>query len=417
MAGMAEPAAARLHGMLRALDAVGATPAGGVHRPACTAADGAARDLLQTWMRDAGMQVAIDAIGNMAGLLELAGPGAPMVMAGSHLDSQPHGGRFDGALGVAAACAAALDLQDQVRAGLLRPCCNVAVVNWTNEEGARFQPSLLGSGVHAGTLGLQDALACADGDGVRIGTALRDIGYAGTGVLPRAGAYVELHVECGRVLDDAGERLGVFTRYWAAAKQRVAFIGEAAHTGPAPMPLRRDALLGAARLVCAVRDMADAAPGLLHSSVGRIEVRPNSPNVVPAEAVAFVELRSPKPGVLAWAEAELVRQIEAAAEGAGLRADAGPVDRRPAGAFDAGLAAMAEAEAAAMGYGVRRLDTVAGHDAVSMAGLCPSVMLVVPSVGGLCHNPAEFTHPADVALGVELLTRLLTRLCRDGITA
>ncbi len=414
---MAEPASARLHGMLRALDAVGATPAGGVHRPACTAADGAARDLLQTWMRDAGMQVAIDPIGNMAGLLELAGPGAPVVMAGSHLDSQPQGGRFDGALGVAAACAAALDLQDQVRAGLLRPCCNVAVVNWTNEEGARFQPSLLGSGVHAGTLGLQEALACADGDGVCIGAALRDIGYAGTGVLPHASAYVELHVECGRVLDDAGERLGVFTRYWGAAKQRVAFIGEAAHTGPTPMPLRRDALLGAARLVCAVRAMADAAPGLLHSSVGRIEVRPNSPNVVPAEAVTFVELRSPEPGVLTWAEAELARQVAVAAEGAGLRADAGPVDRRPAGAFDAGLAAMAEAEAAAMGYALRRLDTVAGHDAVSMAGLCPSVMLVVPSVGGLCHNPAEFTHPADVALGAELLTRLLGRLCRDGIAA
>ncbi len=414
---MAEPGPARLHAMLVALDGVGATAAGGVHRPACTAADGAARDLLQAWMRGAGMQVAIDAIGNMAGLLELAGPGAPVVMAGSHLDSQPQGGRFDGALGVAAACAAALDLQDQVRAGLLRPCCNVAVVNWTNEEGARFQPSLLGSGVYAGTLGLRDALACADGDGVRIGTALQDIGYAGTGVLPRAGAYVELHVECGRTLDDAGERLGVFTRYWGAVKQRVVFTGEAAHTGPTPMPLRRDALLGAARLVCAVRAMADAAPGLLHSSVGRIEVRPNSPNVVPAEAIAFVELRSPEPGVLTWAEAELTRQIEAAAEAAGLRADPGPVDRRPAGAFDAALAAMAGEEAAAVGHAVRPLDTVAGHDAVSMAGVCPSMMLVVPSVGGLCHNPAEFTHPADVALGAALMTRVLTRLCRDGIAA
>ena len=403
--------------MLRALDAVGATPDGGVHRPACTAADGAARDLLRSWMRDAGMQVAVDPIGNMAGLLELAGPGAPVVMAGSHLDSQPGGGRFDGALGVAAACAAALDLQEQVRAGLVRPCCNVAVVNWTNEEGARFQPSLLGSGVHAGTLRLEDALACADGDGIRIGTALREIGYAGTSALPRAGAYVELHVECGQTLDDAGEQLGVFTRYWGAVKQRVAFIGEAAHTGPTPMPQRRDALLGAARLVCAVRAMVDSAPGLLHSSVGRIEVRPNSPNVVPAEAVAFVEMRSPEPGVLTWAEAELARQVEAAAGGTGLRADTGPVDRRPAGAFDAGLAAMAGEEAAAMGHALRRLDTVAGHDAVNMAGICPSVMLVVPSVGGLCHNPAEFTHPADVALGAELLTRLLARLCRDGIGA
>lgn len=407
----------RLRQMLAAMDAIGATPAGGVHRMAATPADGAARDLLRGWMQDLGMRVCIDPIGNMTGLLDLAGPGAPVVMAGSHLDSQPQGGRFDGALGVVAACAAAHDVLDQVRAGALRPRCNLAVANWTGEEGARFQPSLLGSSAFAGTHELDWALARTDGEGISLGTALQAIGYAGADALPRPAAYVELHVECGRVLEDAGERLGVFTRYWGASKQRITFIGEAAHTGPTPMAQRRDALLGAARLLLALRDMADRASGLLHSSAGRIEVQPNSPNVVPAEVTMFTELRSPEPDVLAWAEAELARQALAAADGAGVQHLAGPVERRPAGAFDPGLAALAKHAAATLGHAVHRLDTVAGHDAVSLAALCPSVMLVVPSVGGVCHNPAEFTHPEDVALGASLLARTLALLCTDGVPA
>lgn len=403
--------------MMMAMEALGATPEGGVHRLAASPADGAARDLLCGWMQGLGMQVCVDRVGNMAGLLDLAGPGAPVVMAGSHLDSQPQGGRFDGAVGVVAACAAARDVQDQVRTGALRARCNLAVANWTGEEGARFQPSLLGSGAYAGTLGLDWALARTDGEGVSLGTALQAIGYAGSAALPRPAAYVELHIECGRVLDDAGARLGVFTRYWGASKQRVTFVGEAAHTGPTPMAQRRDALLGAARLALALRDMADRAPGLLHSSAGRIEVRPNSPNVVPAEAAMFIELRSPGPDVLAWAEAELARQTALAGEASGLRWHAGPVERRPAGAFDPRLAALVGQEAAALGQTVQLLDTVAGHDAVSLAGVCPSVMLVVPSVGGVCHNPAEFTRAEDVALGSALLTRTLARLCRDGVPA
>lgn len=412
---MADPG--RLRQMLGAMEAVGATPAGGVHRMAATPADGAARDLLRGWMQDLDMQVCVDPVGNMAGLLDLAGPGAPVVMTGSHLDSQPQGGRFDGALGVVAACAAAREVQDQVRAGTLHSRCNLAVVNWTGEEGARFQPSLLGSGTYAGTLELEWALARRDGEGVSLGAALQAIGYAGSGALPRPAAYVELHIECGQVLDAAGARLGVFTRYWGASKRRVTFIGEAAHTGPTPMARRRDALLGAARLALALRDMADRAPGLLHSSAGRIEVQPNSPNVVPAEAALFTELRSPEPDVLAWAEAELARQTALAGEAAGVRHRAGPVERRPAGTFDPRLAALAGQEAAAMGHTAQQLDTVAGHDAVSLAALCPSLMLVVPSVGGVCHNPAEFTHPEDVALGAALLAHTLARLCRDGVPA
>jgi N-carbamoyl-L-amino-acid hydrolase len=323
------------------------------------------------------------------------------------------GGRFDGALGVVAACAAATALREG--AGPWR--CNLAVVNWTSEEGARFQPSLLGSSVFTGAMTAQAALAKADRDGVCLADALAAIGYAGQDTLPRPSAYMELHIECGPELERHGERLGVFTGYWGAVKHRLAFIGAQAHTGPTPMAERRDALLGAAYLIAALRDMAEAAPGTLHTSTGRIDVSPNSPNVVPAEAVLFVELRSLDPEVLAWAEAELPRAAAAAARRAQVALQWRAVERRPAGRFDAGLLARCALAAREMGITPRALATVPGHDAISLAAICPAAMLVVPSVGGICHHPAEFTARDDIVLGAEMLTRVLARLCREGIAA
>jgi N-carbamoyl-L-amino-acid hydrolase len=394
-----------------AMASIGATPPGGVHRLAASADDGAARDLLATWFDALGMRVHVDAIGNMAGVLDLAGAGAPLVMAGSHLDSQPNGGRFDGALGVVAACEAASVLRDTAT-----PCrCNLAVANWTGEEGARFQPSLLGSSVFAGTMPAAEALERRDREGTSVAAALDAIRHRGTDVLPRPDAYLELHVECGPELEQAGARLGRFTGYWGAIKHRVAFIGAQAHTGPTPMAMRRDALLGAAYLVAALRDMAARAPGVLHTSTGRIDVSPNSPNVVPAEAVLFVELRGLDPAVLDWAEAELTREAASAAERANVALEWRATERRPAGRFDPGLLDLCAAEAAAIGVTVRDLATVPGHDAISLAAICPSAMLVVPSVGGICHHPDEFTREDDLVLGTEVLTRALWRLCHDGL--
>ena len=390
-----------------------------MHRLAGSAADGAARGLLCRWFTELGLRLVIDPVGNMAGVAELAGPDAPVVMAGSHLDSQPFGGRFDGALGVVAAVEAAAVLRAALRAGTLAPRCNLAVVNWTSEEGARFQPSLLGSAVFTGSIETSAALAQRDGDGLTLGAALQAIGYAGTGSLPRPAAYVELHIECATALEEAGERLGLFTRYWGSVKHRVAFLGEAAHTGPTPMAVRRDALLGAAYLIAALREMAERAPGVLHSSVGRIEISPNSPNVVPAEAVLFVELRSADPGVLQWAEAELGQCAPQAARRAEVELAWRGVERRPAGRFDARLLALCTEAAAGLAAGLAasglpELATVPGHDAISLARICPAAMLVVPSVGGICHNPAEFTAAEDTLLGAEALTRALWRLCERG---
>ncbi len=409
--------AARLHGLMAGFLAHGATPDGGMHRLALSPEDGAARDHLVGWMRAQGLRLSVDALGNMVGLLDWAGPDAPVVMSGSHLDSQPHAGRYDGAYGVLAACEALLAVREAAGASGIAPRCNLAIVNWTSEEGARFQPSLLGSSVFAGLLDADDALARVDGDGVSVATALAGIGYAGRQHCPRPDAYVELHVECGPELERAGARFGVVTRHWGAVKYRLAFLGRQAHTGPTPMAERQDALLAAAQLIVAIGALPAAAAGVLHSSVGRLEVSPNSPNVVPGEAVLFIELRSPQPEVLDWAERAMLAAAAKAAAAARVRQEVRFIDRRAVGVFDAGLIALATGEAAALGVATRKLDTIAAHDAICMIPLCPAVVLNVPSVGGICHHPSEFTKPEDLELGAEILARILWRLCRDGLPA
>lgn len=410
--------ATRLNALMGEFAAHGGTADGGMHRLALSAEDGAARDALGAWMRAQGLSVTVDAMGNMFGLLDWAGPGAPVVMTGSHLDSQPRGGRFDGAYGVVAGCEALLAVRARAEAEGVAPRCNLAVVNWTNEEGARFQPSLLGSAVFAGLMDGADARGRRDGDGVSVAEALSAIGYAGEGVFAAPQAYVEMHVECGSVLERAGGRLGAITRHWGAVKYRLAFLGAQTHTGPTPMAERHDALLGAAHLIVALGAMPGRCEGgVLHASVGRLEVRPNSPNVVPGEAVLFVELRSPEQAVLDWAEGEMLQLAEAADVAARVRHEVRFVDRRAVGFFAEGLVALAAGAAGELGVGMGRLDTVAAHDAISMIALCPSVVLVVPSVGGVCHDPAEFTRDEDLALGAEVLARVLWRLCRDGIDA
>ncbi len=410
--GMALPSLddALLLRLMRDVSEHGATAAGGVHRPALTAADGQARDWLREVWRAAGLRVLVDPAGNMFGVLDWAGPDAPAVMTGSHLDSQPNGGRFDGAYGVVAACAAADALRRHARAEGVTPRRNLVIANWTNEEGARFQPSLLGSAAYTGAASLPHALARRDAGGVSVADALAAIGYAGADALPFPAAYVELHVECGPLLEAAGLRFGVFTRYWGAVKYRVAMLGEQAHTGPTPMRDRQDALLAAAYLIAEVRALADRAGGALHSSVGRLEVTPNSPNVVPGEAVLFIELRSAEPALLHEAEAALADLVPACAERAGVRGAVRAIDRRPAGIMDPGLVALAERCAAGRGEAALRLDTVAGHDAVSLAAVCPAVVIGVPSAGGICHHPSEHTAPDDLCLGAQLLADMLWRL-------
>ncbi|WP_158808662.1 Zn-dependent hydrolase [Beijerinckia sp. L45] len=406
--------AAELHAMMDEVSTFGGGPGGAMTRLTLSEEDRAARDWFAAFIKREGLKLEIDVIGNMFGLLDWAGPDAPVVMTGSHLDSQPNGGRFDGAYGVVAACAAVLALKRHVAATGIKPKTNIVVVNWTNEEGARFQPSLLGSGVYTGEIDLAFALARTDGDGVSVGEALDMIGYRHESAPPLPAAYIELHIEGSDKLEQAGLRFAAFQRFWGATKFRLAFLGRQAHTGPTPMAERRDALLGAAYLIADLKTIADEAGVDLHTSVGRLEVYPNSPNVVPAEAVCFIELRSGSAEVLAKAETDMNAAVELAAAKAGVGFEIRAVDRRRAGPMDPGLVRLAQETAKTIGQETLLLDTIGGHDAVSMAAVCPSIVIAVPCVGGVMHHPTEFTSEPDRELGVIILAGMLWRFCTDG---
>lgn len=394
----------------------GATAAGGIHRPEATPANGAARRALVDWLNEAGFVVRVDPIGNIFGLLAHADPEAPWLMTGSHIDSQPNGGRFDGTYGVVAATIAAIELNRRLAAAGQKPAMNMAVVAWTNEEGARFQPSVLGSSTYVGNLDLDWALARTDRDGTSVADALDAIGFRGSDAPPPApAAYVELHIECGPLLERAGRRLGTFDRWWGCHKLEIRFQGRPAHTGPTPMGERRDALLAAAAVITGVRQLvADYPEGELHTSVGRIEVEPNSPNVVPSAATIFLELRSADPGVLERSFAGTRGLIENAAAATGAAWSIVRDELRRPGRFNPGLQAVAKSVAERLGHAAMRLDTIAAHDAVPLASICPSVVVAVPSVGGICHAPEEFTAAADLALGLDLLAGMLERLLTEG---
>ena len=406
-----------LDARLAQFSAHGATEAGGVHRPEATPANGEARTAFVAWLEEAGFAVRIDAIGNIFGLLQLAGPDAPWLLTGSHVDSQPNGGRFDGTYGVVASTIAARALRDSLARSGTTPAMNLAVVAWTNEEGARFQPSVLGSSVYVGAIDLDYALGRADVAGVTVAAALEAIGFRGNDEsAPHPAAYVELHVECGPELERAGRRLAAFDRWWGCRKLEICFTGVPAHTGPTPMAERRDALLAAAEVITGVRRLVGEHPkGELHSSVGRIEVLPNSPNVVPSKATIYLELRSADPAVLATSFEQTSTLIETAAARAGVGWSFARDELRRPGRFAPALQRLAHAVADGLGVPAMTLDTIAAHDAVPLARLCPSIVIATPSVGGICHSPDEYTSPEDLALGLDLLHGMLERLVTEGV--
>jgi beta-ureidopropionase / N-carbamoyl-L-amino-acid hydrolase len=407
----------RLHTMMNELSTFGGGTDGSMNRLTLSKTDGAARDWLGRWFASHGLAQQVDAIGNQFGTLALSGANAPVIMVGSHIDSQPNGGRFDGAFGVVSACEAVLAVSERLKAEGRRSACNFQIVNWTNEEGARFQPSLLGSSVFAGATELDWALDRADGDGITVRQSLDQIGYVGNDKVAIPAALVELHIEGDKVLFEANEKFGIFTRFWGATKYRLAFLGRQAHTGPTPMAERKDALLAAAYLIADLKQIASAHGLDLHTSVGRLEVFPNSPNTVPSEAVLFIELRSGSPEILAEAEREMKERIEAAADKARVSFDVRSIDRRKAGSFAPHLIALAGQVAQQHGETARHLDTTGGHDAVALSAVCPSVVLAVRSQGGVIHHPTEFTTEPDRALATQILADMLYTMASGGLPA
>lgn len=407
---------ASFHALLGEFSHFGATAAGGIHRPEGTQANGAARQFLADWLKQRGFKLVVDRIGNMFGIVDLAGADAPMIMTGSHIDSQPNGGCLDGTYGVVAGCIAAETLLADARAGRIAPKANLCIAAWTNEEGARWQPSTLGSGTYVGDFALDYALARQDGDGVSVRDALADIGWLGEEEAPALpSAYVELHVECGPVLERRNLRFGIFKRWWGCRKIELRIDGAPSHTGPTLMSERRDALLAAAQIITAVRSFVEAVPkDVMHSSVGRIEVWPNSPNVVPSRVRLFIELRSADEKVIDDAFARLEAKIAETAQATKTQMMIERDEYRRPGRFSEALAGLAEAAARDIAVDVLALDTIPAHDAVRLAPFTPSIVIAVPSIGGMCHTPLERTDPADLALGLDVLTNMLRTLVIKG---
>ncbi len=336
------------------------------------------------------------------------------MIVGSHLDSQPTGGRFDGVYGVLAGLLAAEAVMARAAAEPGRARRNLVVANWTNEEGARFQPSLTGSSVFTGALALDDALALADGAGDTLGDALAAIGYAGDADPAFAATrYVELHVEQGDQLETAGVAIGVVEGAFAARKLSLVFVGAPAHTGPTAMARRKDALRAAARAIDVLHDLLERdAPDAL-GSAARIAVFPNSPNVVPSRVQVWFEIRHREESrTLILGDAFLARVADAVAA-LGVTVEVAIDEKRPSIRLDAAGAALATAVARDLGHTVMPVMTVAGHDAVALGRWMPSTLVFVPSVGGISHSPLEFSEPAALAAGLAVLTEILWRMVTD----
>ncbi len=398
-----------------AMSQFGATAAGGVHREAATADDGRTRKFLADWFDRHGFTTTVDAVGNMYGTVELV-PGAPCVLVGSHLDSQPTAGKYDGAYGVLAAAYAVYEVAECVERGSVTSQFNLAVVNWFNEEGSRFSPSLMGSGVFIGKFDADDILKVTDRSGVSVQDALSDIGFHGDATPPEAVSYAEIHIEQGPILENTGTTIGIVTANWAARKYSITVHGEQSHTGATHMALRHDALVGASRIVLAARELTTQFPEqALLASVGEFDVEPNSPIVVPSKVTMAIDIRSSDPEVLEQAHEKLLAAVDSVNADGEVWVSIDTSALRPSTSYQIEGVELAEEAAESLGLSCRRMLTMAGHDSVNLKDVVPTVMLFVPSVDGISHSEKELTHDSDLLDGVKMLAETVARMVRGDI--
>src|SRR5271167_898146 len=397
----------RLWASLMALAEIGATPRGGVCRLAASDPDGEARRLFIGWCEAAGCTVRVDKIGNIFARRPGRDPGLPPIMTGSHLNTQPTGGKFDGAYGVMAGLELVRTLNDLG----YETEAPIGIVAWTNEEGSRFSPAMVGSGVFAGVFDLAEGLARPDNlTGVTLGAELARIGFAGpepTGGRP-VGAYFEAHIEQGPILEMAGKPIGVVTGAQGQRWYEITVTGQEAHAGPTPMPRRRDALVGAARMIDAVNRIGHAHAPYACATVGFVQVSPNSRNTIPGRVFFTVDFRHPEDRVLSLMDRELRQACDdAAADSGGLDVEVNEFWYFPPTPFDPALVAAVRAAAAALGQPCQDIISGAGHDAVYMARVAPTAMVFVPCAGGISHNEIEDAKPEDLTVGCTVLLNAL----------
>jgi N-carbamoyl-L-amino-acid hydrolase len=389
---------------------LGGTPKGGVNRQALSAEDAAARNQLAAWAKARGFAISTDAIGNLFVRREGSDPAAPPVMSGSHMDSQPTGGRFDGMYGVLAAFEALEALED---AGI-RTRRPVVAVAWTNEEGSRFQPGAMGSAVFAGQYGLDDMLSATDWKGVKLADALAETLSAAPAPM-RDGQpgfaidyYVEAHIEQGPRLENAGTTIGVVTGIQGSRRYIVETDGEEAHAGTTPRAARKDAFAAATRIAAAMYEATTDADDTLRFTIGRVEVHPGSPNTVPGKASFTIDMRHPQDALLEAHERALRDIVARRAAPCTARIErvtaVAPTD------FDPAIIDLVRDKAGALGFSHMDMPSGAGHDAMHIARLCPAGMIFVPCERGISHNEIENATPADLAAGTRVLVEVLAEL-------
>jgi N-carbamoyl-L-amino-acid hydrolase len=378
----------------------GATDAGGLHRLALGDADRDARTCLVDWCRTAGYAITVDRVGSIFATRPGIDPGAPPLLIGSHLDSQPNGGRFDGAVGVVAAYEVLRSLDD-LGVATRQP---VQLVNWTNEEGARFRPPLIASAVFAGVQSLEAALDCRDDDGARLGDELERIGFSGPQDpgWPVSG-YIEIHIEQGTVLERQAVPIGVVTGVVGIRDIAVRVVGADTHAGPLAMHLRRDALVGAAAMILAANEIGLAHAPEARVTVGRISVPSNSHSVVPGLADFVLDIRHPDDAALADLESSLRARFASIAAARNVTVTFDEMWSLPAVAFDPTLRRTIAEAAERLGYATMALPSRAGHDAWNMARVAPSAMIFIPCRDGISHNEAEHAEFEHIAASADVL--------------
>lgn len=403
----------RLWASLMELAEIGGTPAGGVCRLALTDLDKAGRDCFVSWCKSADCEIRVDELGNIFARRPGTDPRRPPVMTGSHLDTQPTGGKFDGAYGVLAGLELVRTLNDYK----IATEAPIEVVVWTNEEGSRFAPAMMASGAYGGAFSVSDVLDKRDDEGLRFGDELQRIGYAGEHALGfnRPSAYIEAHIEQGPILESEEKTIGVVTGAQGQRWYEVLVTGFEAHAGPTPMPLRRDALVGAARMVDLVNQIGFELSPHACATVGWLNVYPNSRNTVPGRVSFSVDFRHPDELTLATMDGQLRAGFGEIADRSNVEAVVDQIWHFPAIPFDADLVNAIRVAAEESGYTHRDIVSGAGHDACYVSAVAPTAMIFVPCEGGVSHNEIENASPHDIGAGAQVLFDAI--LARAGRTS
>ncbi len=405
---MSEPTinAQRLWDSLMEMGEIGATDAGGCCRLALTELDRQGRDLFVRWCTEAGCDIRIDRIGNIYARRPGTDPQALPISTGSHLDTQPTGGKFDGIYG----CLAGLEVIRSLNDHGIETRRPVEVVIWTNEEGSRFAPAMVASGVYSGKFSLDYALNQQDAQGIRLGDALKAIGYDGELEVgaEKFARFFELHIEQGPVLERENEDLGVVTGVLGMRWYDVSVKGVSAHAGPTPMSYRRDALGATAKMISALIDMAAAREtedG--RCTIGELSIPKGSRNVIPGALSFTLDLRNASADGLQAMEQEARGLIDRIATQAGVEVTLECIWDSPPTVFDTSCVDAVERAVASSGSSYRRMTSGAGHDAVNISTVAPTSMIFVPSVGGISHNESEYSTPEQIGRGARILYEVM----------